>query len=265
MRRSYAYCNNCKKQGHGYYQCKTPIISLGIIAYRTSNSIREYLMICRKDTLGFIDFMRGKYSLNNKAHLQDIINEMTITEKQNLQKLTFSQLWKILWGEFIGMQYRKEEFESSEKFYKLKNGVYINNELVTLNMLLEKSTTAFKEPEWGFPKGRRNYQEKDLSCALREFEEETGYSCNQLKLINNIIPFEEIFIGSNNKAYKHKYFLAYMHKIYTTDTAFQQCEVSKLQWLTYDECIQKIRSYNLEKKKVLTNIDNLLNNSRLYS
>ena len=135
MHRSYIYCNNCKKPGHSYYQCKSPIISLGIIAYRNNNNNknknkREYLMICRKDTLGFIDFMRGKYSLKNKEHLQNIINEMTITEKHNLKNLSFSQLWQILWGEFIGMQYKKEEFESSEKFTKLKMLIILINYFV---------------------------------------------------------------------------------------------------------------------------------------
>ena len=34
----------------------------------------EFLMIRRKDTLGFLDFMRGKYPLYNKLYLLNIIN-----------------------------------------------------------------------------------------------------------------------------------------------------------------------------------------------
>jgi hypothetical protein len=33
----------------------------------------------------------------------------------------------------------------------------------------------WKEQEWGFPKGRRDSQESDFICGLREFTEETGY------------------------------------------------------------------------------------------
>ena len=44
----------------------------------------------------------------------------------------------------------------------------------------------------GFPKGRRNYQERDMICGLREFEEETGYDKNDLINITNILPLEEI-------------------------------------------------------------------------
>ena len=44
----------------------------------------KYLMIRRKDSLGYVDFMRGKYNLTSKDYLLNIINEMTITEKHSL-------------------------------------------------------------------------------------------------------------------------------------------------------------------------------------
>ena len=63
------YCNNCGKNGHLYHQCKLPITSLGIIAFRINDNQIQYLMIRRKDTLGYIDFMRGKYSVFNKDYI----------------------------------------------------------------------------------------------------------------------------------------------------------------------------------------------------
>ena len=39
--------------------------------------------------------------------------------------------------------------------------------------------------EWEFPKGRRNYMETDIKCALREFQEETGISKESIKIIND--------------------------------------------------------------------------------
>ena len=36
-------------------------------------------MIRRKDSLGYVDFMRGKYPLFNQRYLLNIINEMTIS------------------------------------------------------------------------------------------------------------------------------------------------------------------------------------------
>ena len=65
------HCNNCGKYGHIYYQCKLPIISTGIIAFRCSLEDGNilYLMICRKDTLGYVDFMRVKYNIYNKDYI----------------------------------------------------------------------------------------------------------------------------------------------------------------------------------------------------
>ena len=79
------------------------------------------------------------------------------------------------------------------------------------------------------------------------------------------MPFEEIFIGSNHKSYKHKYFLAYIDESEDLLSNFQVTEVSKLEWKTIDECLQSIRPYNLEKKKLISNIYKVLQEYRLYS
>ena len=108
---------------------------------------------------------------------------------------------------------------------------------------MNECTTQWSETEWGFPKGRHNNQEKDLLCALREFEEETGISKNNILVIENLLPFEESFIGTNHKSYKHKYFLAYSNENNSDFTLenFQKSEVSKLEWKTIDECLESIR------------------------
>ena len=66
MSKNFTFCNNCGKNGHVFHQCKYPITSIGIIAVRKNRDNQyEYLMIRRKDTLGYVDFMRGKYCVNN--------------------------------------------------------------------------------------------------------------------------------------------------------------------------------------------------------
>jgi len=259
-------CNNCGKQGHQFHQCKLPITSYGVILFRSSTQGIQYLMIRRKDSFGYIDFIRGKYVLNNLEQLQSIFNEMSITEREKIRENDFETLWSMMWGEtLIGTQYKGEEMASQKKFDALKLGVPMGNgEIITLEKLIEYSETKWKETEWEFPKGRRNYQEKDLDCALREFEEETGLLKKDIKIVENILPFEEIFLGSNHKSYKHKYFLAYTDK--TTDDLhnYQQTEVSKLVWKTLEECLESIRPYNLEKKQLIININKVLQEYRLY-
>jgi 8-oxo-dGTP pyrophosphatase MutT (NUDIX family) len=148
--------------------------------------------------------------------------------------------------------------------------VLFKNELFTINTLIEESCKSesdiWREPEWGFPKGRRNYQENDYECALREFQEETGYNSRLLKNIKNILPFEEIFTGSNYKSYKHTYYLTFMNYEDTLQlNKFEPTEVSKMEWKNYEDCIQCIRHYNLEKKRVLININETLKTFRLFN
>ena len=260
------FCNNCGNKGHIFYQCKRPITSVGIIVFRlNSTGIREYLLIRRKDTIGYVEFMRGKYNIYSKLYLANIISEMTMEEKQRILTNDFDTLWRNLWGNDINTQYRGEEKNSRDKFETLKYGVNTNGQEYSLESLINESTSQWMETEWGFPKGRHNNQEKDLLCALREFEEETGYSRLSINIVQNLVPFEEIFTGSNYKSYKHKYYVAFMENENENKMSYQDTEVSKMDWKTYDEALQLIRSYNLEKKEVLTRVETLLNNYKLYN
>ena len=265
-------CNNCGKQGHMFHQCKLPIISYGLIVFRPSDQGIQYLMIRRKDSFGYIGLLRGNYIQHNVEQLQSIFNEMSVREKEQILVNDFDTLWKQMWGDTqIGSRYKNEEISSQRKFETLKNGIQIGSnmddqKIVSLETLINESTTKWIETEWEFPKGRRNYQEKDLDCALREFEEETGLCKHSLTIIENLIPLEEIFIGSNHKSYKHKYFLAYMEKQSNNTSLynFQKTEVSKIEWKNIEDCLESIRPYNLEKKQLIVNINKILQEYRLY-
>tara|TARA_Y100000389_G_scaffold93669_2_gene90334 strand:- start:3761 stop:4504 length:744 start_codon:yes stop_codon:yes gene_type:complete len=244
------YCNNCGKQGHLYHDCKIPITSIGIILFqKMKNNEFKYLMIRRKDSFGICDFYRCKYQINSIDFIQNIIDEMTISEKEML-------INNLINNNFNEGQLRK--FNNLKLLFKENYDIDLD-----LVELLRQSKTRYTEPEWGFPKGRRNNQEKDLECALREFNEETGISINDIKLLENIIPYEEIFIGSNLKSYKHKYYLAYSDKKLNLEN-YQETEVSQIEFKTLNDCLNTIRPYNLEKKQLLININKALQELRLY-
>ena len=181
--KTYNFCNNCSNQGHLFNQCKMPITSIGIVAFKKEQPNLKYLMISRKDSLGYIEFLRGKYPLYNKEYIQTLIDEMTVTEKENIISNNFEELWKSLWGDFIGIQYRSEEKHAKDKFTQIQRGIQIYSEgNYDLTSLVKESKTQWTTPEWGFPKGRRNYQETDITCAYREFNEETGYMKEDLDI-----------------------------------------------------------------------------------
>ena len=160
--------------------------------------------------------------------------------------------------------YKAEEQNSRNKFESLKSGIYTKMDSYNLEELIQMTEPIWIEPEWGFPKGRRNYQERDYDCAVREFCEETGYSPNKLIPLKNIQPFEEIFTGSNYKSYKHKYYVTYMQYEDTLSSRFvQECEVSESAWMSVDKCDVAVRSYNIEKKRVLMSVDKMLSDNYL--
>jgi 8-oxo-dGTP pyrophosphatase MutT (NUDIX family) len=234
------FCNNCGKGGHVFHLCKMPITSIGIIAFRiTPEKQKELLMICRKDSLGYVDFMRGKFSLYQKQYIMNMIKQMTISEKKLLLKKNDIH-----------------EEKGDDRIVSLMKGIHHNDEYYDLKSLILECDTDWMEPEWGFPKGRRNSGETDYDCALREFSEETGYPNYILHNINNLIPMEEIFTGSNHNSYRHKYYVMYLpyEDSLFSNNDFQKSEISNMKWMNMDQCLEMIRPYNLEKKKVVSNL-----------
>jgi len=260
-----AFCNNCGKAGHPFHQCKLPITSIGIIAFRNNPEKKtpEFLMIRRKDTLGYMDFMRGKFPIYQKNYILNMMTQMTVEEKNRLR-----QKYR---------DYRNQTTQTQpqpgikEKIQTLIVGIHHpDGSCYDLASLLDESdqiSEQWHEPEWGFPKGRRNMQENDYDCALREFSEETGYATSVLQNIRNILPFEEIFIGSNYKSYRHKYYI--MHIPYdasiSSTKSYQKSEVSGMEWKSYVQCLKDIRSYNLEKKRVLRNVYECIASNKMVS
>ena len=252
------YCHNCGNYGHIFKNCHYPIISLGIICFIKEKNIFKFILIRRKYTLGYIDFIRGKYSLNKQSILK-LINIMTLEEKSNLIKYDLKYLWDDLWNKNKN-KYIPEYEKSNIKFNMLKNNGIENN--LTLDNIIELSNTKYEYPEWGFPKGKREQDETDLECAIREFTEETNLTPDKYKLLN-LKPVVENFIGSNKIKYRHIYFIAELSNQciieISEDNIFQQTEISSIKLMDYDEIITKIRPYNKEKINVIESVIDVLN------
>ena len=264
---SHYFCGNCGKRGHVYRKCLAPITSLGVIVYRWNNEKkREYLMIRRRDTLGFVEFMRGKYNLSNCPYIYELFGIMTENERERLIEKEFDVLWNELWMNKNTRQYHNEYENSKKKFNQLKEGfTYKNNdnteEYISLKKVHDSHPIKWYEPEWGFPKGRRMLKETDLQCAMREFREETGLEDSDYTICEDLGRIEETFYGTNNIRYRHIYFIGLWNidseKEVTVDQSnFSQIsEIGNIEWFPFDEAYKKIRSYNWEKKRLLQNLD----------
>ena len=51
---------------------------------------------------------------------------------------------------------------------------------------------------------------------------------SSFEIIQNILPFEEYFTGSNLKSYKHKYYLAYIKDKNLLNNKYQKVKLVKL-------------------------------------
>lgn len=271
-------CVNCG-EGHFVKDCPNPITSFGIIAFKSvankeeerddlnrelqeivSNHVSEqpvypkikFLMIQRKDTMGYIDFIRGKYPEHDedkkRTLLTTFVNEMTADEKQQLLALDFDTLWNLLWVNHDSKTYKNEYAQAKTKFQKL--------DIPTLVM---GSKTEYAFQEFSFPKGRKNMKETNVACAEREFFEETGYNKTQYKFIREYPCIQEDFVGTNGERYRHIYYLVKMKdsvpppQIDYTNYV-QTGEVRNIGWFTFAECMQLIRPYDTAKKQVIQQV-----------
>jgi 8-oxo-dGTP pyrophosphatase MutT (NUDIX family) len=259
-------CRNCGHIGHLYKDCPHPITSFGIICYRIepqTNNL-EYLMIQRKDSLCFMEFIRGKYDLKNTTYIRQLLAGMTHQERQIMLSTQFEDLWNHVWYQPNIPRHTIEFNQAKTKFITLKKGFYHENKYINMQYLIQSSTSTSSEPEWGFPKGRRRIREEDVHCALREFSEETGLLSTDVKLDKHFNPYEEIFYGTNFVLYRHVYYVGcietYGPKSISVDTnnVNQAREVRSIEWFTYDEAISHIRDHNKERKDIFTEINNKL-------
>ena len=251
-------CRNCGQYGHIYKDCPHPITSFGIICFRVNTETKqpEYIMIQRKDSLSFMEFIRGKYDLNQVHYIGQLLSGMTHRERNMLSNVPFEQLWNHVWYQPF-MPRHTNEFENAKgKFDSLKNGYMLEGGYINLQNLLKLYVSPFEDPEWGFPKGRRRLREEDVDCAIREFNEETGIEGSALQVVTGIPPFEEIFFGTNSVLYRHVYYVARMdfgeNKNIVVDPSNinQVREVRDIQWFSANEVMEHIRGHNLERKQL---------------
>lgn len=251
------FCNNCGERGHVFKTCTYPIISCGLVLLKgpkdpftlpveDTKQVRM-LMVRRKDSMSFMEFLRGKYELTAPDYIHRLVENMTQDEQKKIVEVPFLTLWGQLWGN--GRDTHSPEFyDAKAKFEALDKA-----------SIVYQYRSKWMEPEWGFPKGRRMRGETDIDCAVREFFEETNIPREAYTLCNNLC-FTETFEGTNNVKYKHVYFLGLLKRAAEIDltqklTLQQKREVSAVKWMTLDECRKTIRPHYVRRKEIVNEME----------
>lgn len=253
------YCNNCGDKGHVFRSCPDPVISCGILFLRGIHEplvlpvdprTISILMVRRKDSMSYMEFIRGKYDVSDTAYIKRQLSNMTELEQKLITSENFETLWNKLWGN--SRDNASPEFENSRNKFNA----------IDIPRLINESSTPFKEPEWGFPKGRRNRGETDVLCAQREFFEETNIPKEAYTIREDLV-FSETFKAINNITYKHIYFVAILKdsKLIHLEqklTPVQRREVSSVGWKTLAECKNITRPHYVERKKMITELERII-------
>ena len=196
-------CLNCGNHQHEYKNCCEPLTSWGIIAVKIENNKKEriniihdktiennttgiiintlndlnnmnkymnniyFLMVSRKHSLGYVEFLRGRYKPGNVSGITSMFEQMTKEEIEKIGEKKFDELWEEFWmSETMKNEMIKEYNKSKMLYEQLKNkkGVELG-----LDFYINNIKPKYKNPEWGFPKGRKCKGETDIECAKREF------------------------------------------------------------------------------------------------
>ena len=268
MNRKKIKCNNCGSTNHTYKNCKNPVSSYGVILFKYIDEEPHILMINRKDSLCYIDLLRGKYNLNDISYIQLLINKCSIPEKDKIIKKDFDTLWKELWllDDIKDTKFNNDYKKGKHKFDTLTEGIHDckTDKNINFQSLIENSTTSYKTPEWEFPKGRRNNNETNKDCAIRECQEETNYTIEDYDLFINMMPLSENYTGENRVKYRHIYYIA---KIISDRDALldknnhnQSLEISDIRWLNYEQSLGLIRNYHKTREDVIHKMFSFLKN-----
>lgn len=228
-------------------------MSYGVIAVKFVEGAPHYLLVRRRDSISYVEFLRGKYKLDNPDYIALLINGMTVAERQRLLSGNFDSLWETLWNSQNTRQFRNECEIARRMYTAIKNTGDIHGRLLV--QYVEHAVTTWGEPEWGFPKGRRAVREAELSCALREFGEETGLLSSVVHIVEDESPQIEEYTGTNGIRYKQVYYIGScasnnVAEIQPTNRVMSR-EIGDIGWFPFEVAYFKIRTTNLEKRALL--------------
>lgn len=208
--------------------------SYGIACFRWNKKINEIqlLLIKKKYTYAFTDFLYGNYNINDSYTIKQMLNNMNAYEKSLLLSKDFSKMWYHVFN--IDPDKQETDY-SMVQFYNTKKKIY--DKKITMPVFIKLKQYIHQSficnSSWEIPKGKKNQGELPLDCALREFEEETGLS-----------PMDLCFTGYDTYSYiittkETKYVMEYY--ITTIDIScrypnqINYLEIDDIRWMTRTE------------------------------
>lgn len=291
-------CTNCGSKNHVFNQCEGPVTSWGVILV-TYGDLKQplhdeeidlsrkelndtdsrvlietnidrmtvskayynlmFLMISRKHSVGYVEFIRGRYRPEKIDQVIYLFKQMMQIEIDKINySLTldngFEYLWNDFWGNKSNSPYLIKNKSLSRGNYEMLRVKGVDGPELDLKYIVSTIKADYEIEEWGFPKGRRNQEETEEECALREFKEESGYLDEDIRMIPKIKPLIEEFTGTNGIEYRHVYYIAELisAKLPRNDvTESQKDEIGNVKFMDFVTALECIRDYHVPRKIML--------------
>ena len=117
--------------------------------FKYVNNTLYLLLVQRKDSISYIEFIRGKYSITNTSKLLTILSNITKYELHNILNYSFDELWNSLWSTNLNTssakKFEKEYASSLRKFNFIKSSTNTINIYDILTVL----KINYNDTEWG--------------------------------------------------------------------------------------------------------------------
>lgn len=228
--------------------------SYGIISYSINKGKIKFLLVQKKYSHSYVALLRGHYNLHDMEYIRALVERLVPLERKKLLDHDHDYLWEKLWSfSNNNVVFKKQRMHAKKKFEELKLGIRVGTKKYSLRGLIDQIKPKWNEPEWGFPKGKKIYSEKESETALREFLEETGIPDETIYVHpkNEITPIYEEYRGDDGIYYRHIYYLARseLPGIGFTDpwSLTQVAEIAKVGWFDSDTAIKMIRPYHTSR------------------
>jgi 8-oxo-dGTP pyrophosphatase MutT (NUDIX family) len=239
--------------------------SFGIACFRTVPE-PQILLVKKRFTHAFLDFLMGRYNTKHPTTLTNLFNNMTYSEKRDILSLDFKRVWarvmlnapdseQLVRTTNIGDgRLNVRIMGGSEELYQKRATLFdkhfAKDSGKWLRKLMNKTRTV--DTAWEIPKGRPETKESPIETACRELKEEAGLVASQYTLYEQHSIVQKFKLGLS---YEHKFFLAVIHDpswepTLNFDSYVEFLEIENIRWVGLGE-FHYLNMDQLCRKRVL--------------
>lgn len=267
-------CINCGKANHTNKNCYQPRTSYGLLLISPDPGLESppllgedstteqmvdrlsycrhhirFLLVSRRVSLGFVELMLGRYDPSDINKIKSVFRQLYPSELGLVAREDYSLCLRHFLSHKHGIP---SKYTNVYRMAEIKFQALVESKHRGLHYYLTHVDPDYTQPEWGIPKGRRSYpEESDIAVAMREFEEETGYT--DYKVLRTP-PIVEDMTGTNGVRYRHIYYLALDTGLRVRKKDSDPVEIGDVRLLRYDEVMAVLRPYHYRKKDIITQV-----------